>query len=238
MQAVKDSIKRLWKQGKANQFQKTSFAQSGEDIITDFVLCQLHINKPIYLDIGAHHPHYLSNTFYFYEKGYRGINIEPDPFLIEGFKKMRSEDINLNVGVGLNKKKDSVDFFVMSTRTLNTFSKKEAERIASYGNNKIEQVIKVPLVPVNDIIDENCRNGYPNFVSLDVEGLDFEILKSFNFQKYMPEVLCVETLTYSENKSERKLDEIITYVCSKGYFVYADTYINTIFVNCEAWKNR
>jgi hypothetical protein len=125
----------------------------------------------------------------------------------------------------------------MSGKTLNTFSKEEAERYVSYGTQKIEQVVKMPLVSVNDIIKTHFDKA-PDFISLDVEGYDFAILKSFDFAKYRPKVWCIETLTYTENKTETKIKETVDYLLSKNYFIYGDTYINTIFVDKEAWENR
>jgi len=129
------------------------------------------------------------------------------------------------------------DFYVMTERTLNTFSVEEAKRYESYGKTKIEKVLKINVLNVNDVMREYFHPK-PNFVSLDVEGLELEILKSFNFKNYRPEVFCIETITYTEDKSEKKLNEIINFMCSKGYFVYADTYINTIFVEKKAWADR
>lgn len=75
-------------------------------------------------------------------------------------------------------------------------------------------------------------------MSLDTEGYVFKILKSLDFKNFRPEVFCVETLTYTENKTEKKETEIIDFMIEKGYFVYADTYINTIFVDKNKWINR
>jgi len=117
------------------------------------------------------------------------------------------------------------------------YSKKEAERYASYGYEKIEKVLEIPLVDVNDIIRDHF-NGCLNFFSLDVEGMDFEVLKSFDFSKYRPEVFCIETLSYAKDNSKRKLKEIIEYMHENVYMSYADTYINTIFADLEKWKNK
>ncbi len=64
------------------------------------------------------------------------------------------------------------------------------------------------------------------------------ILQNFDFETYRPAVFCVETLTYTEDKSERKLTEIIELMHANGYLTYADTYINTVFVDAAAWKRR
>ncbi len=213
-----------------------SYAQCGEDLILRFIFDVLGIVKPTYLDIGAHHPTRLSNTYLFYQMGSRGVCVEPDPTLFSIIKKRRYRDICLNVGVGVIQE-DKADFYVMSEKTLNTFSKEEAERYQSYGNKKIEKVIQIPLMPVNDIIKKNFPIC-PDLVSLDVEGLDLAILKAFDFSLHRPPVFCIETLTYTEDKSERKITEINDLMSQNNYFPYADTYINTIFVENTAWSKR
>lgn len=215
----------------------TSYSQCGEDLIIKHVLCEyLGIKNPSYLDIGAHHPTYLSNTYLFYERGSQGVCVEPDPFLFAQIEIERKRDTCLNVGVGFSEA-TSADLYIMSCRTLNTFSKEEAERYQSYGTHRIQEVVKLPLLSVNSILDKYFASG-PDFVSLDVEGMDFEILKSFDFSKFRPPVFCVETLSYAEDQSARKIEEIMALMRSKGYFSYADTYINTIFVDQEIWGNR
>jgi FkbM family methyltransferase len=214
-----------------------SYAQCGEDIIINFVLEQLGRSKPSYLDIGAHHASYLSNTYFFYKKGAVGVCVEPDPLLCENIKRKRKKDKCLNIGIGVNQADKDAPFYVLSVKTLSTFSKIEAERYASYGNHKIDKVLNIPLVTVNDVIKNNFSNC-PDFISLDVEGWDMQILKSLDFSQYRPPVFCIETLTYTENKSERKITEIIDYMLSQNYFLYADTYINSIFVDSETWAKR
>ena len=118
--------------------QKISYSQCGEDLIVDFLLTHmLKIEKPVYLDIGAHHPWSLNNTMLFYKRGCTGINIEPDPVLFADFPRFRSKDININKGVGFAGYPAIADFYIMSYKALNTFSKAEAERIASTSDVKI-----------------------------------------------------------------------------------------------------
>lgn len=214
---------------------KVSYAQCGEDLIMQYLFMTIGINKIIYLDVGAYHPTYMSNTYLFYVNGGHGVCIEPDPSLFRQFQAKRPRDRHLNCGVGITG--GAADFFVMSNTTLNTFSKEEAERYESHGNQRIEKIVRTELKTISEIIDryvEKC----PNLISLDTEGMDFLILQDFDFKKYRPEVFCVETLTYAEDKSERKLKEIVELMREHDYFPYADTYINTIFVDNTAWNNR
>jgi hypothetical protein len=75
MNKIKDLFKKKEQENKANAFEKVSYSQCGEDILIDFVFKQLKIENPSYLDIGAHHPFHLNNTYYFYKNGSSGVNI-------------------------------------------------------------------------------------------------------------------------------------------------------------------
>lgn len=125
-------LKQVWRNSIDNC--KISYSQCGEDLIIEQLFSVLGRQKVSYLDVGAHHPTYLSNTYLFYKNGGHGVCVEPDPSLFVQFKKMRPKDINLNCGVGASN--GVADFFIMSTSTLNTFSRLEAERYESYGKTK------------------------------------------------------------------------------------------------------
>ena len=86
------------------------------------------------------------------------------------------------------------------------------------------------MVNINTLIAENF-DDYPDLLSIDIEGLDLAVLKSLDYEKYPLPVICVETCTYSENHIRPKDPTIADFLSGKGYEVYADTYINTIFVN-------
>jgi FkbM family methyltransferase len=215
---------------------KISYAQCGEDLIVSFIFSGLKMSDWTYLDIGAHHPTQISNTYLFYKQGHRGVCVEPDPILFAEILRVRGEDVCLNVGVGVNDE-SAADFFIMSSKSLNTFSKADAERYGAYHQENIEKVVRLPLVSINSLAEKYFK-PHPNFISVDIEGLDFEVLKTFDFDRFRTEVFCVETLTYTTDKSERKMNEIIDLMTSAGYFTYADTYINTIFVKRDSWAAR
>lgn len=214
-----------------------SYSQSGEDLIIAFIFQAMRIENPSYLDIGAHHPSYLSNTYLFYRRGSKGVCIEADPSLCEVFPLARPKDISLNVGIG-----DAVSkgekFYIMSSPSLNTFSREEAERYESLGSHRIQKILDVPITTVHQVIEKYFWGQSPNLISIDVEGLDLKILESIDFSRYRPQVVCVETLTYSESRQETKISEIIRHMEANGYFVYADTYINTIFADSHSWHNK
>ncbi len=214
-----------------------SYSQCGEDLLVSRAFRSLGIPKPTYLDVGAYHPILLSNTYLFYRRGCCGTCVEPDPLLFAKIQRLRRRDTCLNVGVGTGNETHA-DLYIMSARILNTFSKEEAERCQSYGNHKIEQVIKIPLLNINNMIRKCFPLSCPNYVSLDVEGWDFAILQSLDFSLFRPQVFCVETITYTEDNSERKMTEIMDFMGDNEYFTYADTYINTVFLDRVAWQKR
>lgn len=217
---------------KIGDFAKISYSQCGEDLIVKFIFDCLGIEKPSYIDIGAHDPEYLNNTNIFYLNGSRGINIEPDPCCYKRIQDKRNLDINLNIGV--SDIVGEMDFYFISPSTLNTFSKSEADKYAAIGH-PITSVKKIEVNTLPNIIHKYCNNHFPDFLSLDIEGMDEIILKSINYDENFPVVICVETISFSENGNGIKNRTIIEFLESKGYLVYADTYINTIFVKKDKW---
>ena len=214
---------------------RLSYSQAGEDLILANLFYKFNIDYPVYIDIGANHPSYISNTYYYYLRGSSGICIEPNPMLFKKFKKLRPRDVVLNVGIGEEETAES-DFYLFPdyANGLSTFSKDEAIYWRDIGMEKIgkikyDKIIKVSLRSINSIL-QSLKGKIPDLISIDVEGLDLIILKSLDFDLYQPLTFCVETLGYDENKKEYKKNEIADFLSTKGYHVYADTHINTIFL--------
>lgn len=222
---------------KSYSLQKQSYSQCGEDLIVNFLFhWVLKIKSPTYVDIGAHHPWYLNNTYLMYRNGSRGVNIEPDPTLFSSFPRFRKNDININKGVAFGNNSTVADFYVMSSRVLNTFSKEEAERISENNEIRIDDIRPVELININEVFGQYFPDKEVDFLSIDVEGLDLAILNCIEFEKYKPKVICVETIEYSEQRVIRKNIAIIDFLQSKDYFVYADTSINTIFARKDLFE--
>lgn len=85
---------------------------------------------------------------------------------------------------------------------------------------------------MNALMEQYFPHGV-DVLSIDTEGYDLEILQSLDFAKYRPRILCVETLRFNEAGREEKQAAILDYVRAQGYVVYADTFVNTIFVRAE-----
>lgn len=209
-----------------------SYSQSGEDVIVNYLFNTYNITNPTYLEIGTNYPIKCNNTFYFYNRGSRGVCIEPDSEMYKVIKKVRPHDTVLNVGIGISDVKEAIFYlFPGEVNGWSTFSKEEAELREKKSGIKPKEVI-VPLRSINSVI-EQYFNPWPNFISLDVEGLDLQILRSMDFDRFKPEVICVETITFSTNNTEEKINDIAAFMHMKGYITYADTHINTIFCKKE-----
>lgn len=211
---------------------KKSFSQCGEDLLVNYIFTLRGINKPSYMDIGANDPFFLSNTALFYSKGSRGINIEANPKLHNKFKEKRARDINLNIGVG--NQEGEMDFYIMEDNTLSTFSKKELESMQEKGN-ALKEITKVRVTTITKILKENWEGELPDFLSLDVEGMDYEILESIDFNFFRPKVICVEAAEYSPVGAGARRSELINFLKEKGYYEYANTNLNAIMVERKFW---
>lgn len=214
---------------------KVSYSQSGEDLVADYFFESIGIKQPGYIDIGANQPIKGNNTYLFYLKGSKGICVEPDISLIPSLKKARPRDIVLNIGVSVTVA-DEADFYFFDGHynAWNTFSKEDADKKTKESGIPYHQS-KVQLDTVGHIADK-YNFQQVNFISLDVEGLDLAILKSIDFNKLKPELLCVETIEFSLNNSMNKNQEIINYMLTQGYRVYADTNLNTLFCRNDIFQ--
>lgn len=203
---------------------KNSYSQSGEDLILDSFLG--HKKTGFYVDIGAYDHIDLSNSYKFYKRGWNGIQIEPNHRKINCFKKYRPNTISLNIGIG---NKNNAKFYIFESEALSTFSEEEAKQSELYGH-KIIETTSVKIFPLKDIFKEYIKNIEVDFMSVDTEGYDLEVLKTNDWNIYRPSFIVIETAEYDRNKFGKKLNDIYDpYMYSIGYEKVADTYLNTIY---------
>lgn len=215
---------------------KVSYAQCGEDLLIECALATLGVAHPTYIDVGTNTPIAKNNTYLFYTKGGHGVCVEPNPDLCVQIKKVRPRDTCLNVGIGPTDSK-AADYYVMTSKALNTFVKSEAEKYVhdrNYGAQAIERVLHIPLMPLATLIETRFPVGF-DILSIDTEGYDLEILASLDLEKYRPKIICVETARYDSHGKIKKQDGIIQHLLKNGYFLYADTYVNSLFVDTKIW---
>lgn len=215
-------------------FRKQSYSQCGEDLLVTFLLDLIHGGRPKrYIDVGANHPHHLSNTALLYSKGGSGVLVEPDPAFARLLARKRKRDKVLACGVHFSGEMQA-QFYVFDSPTLNTFSQQEKERYISMGHRLVDTLL-VNLIDINAILE---MAGNVDFLNLDIEGLDEEILRRINWHIHRPTCLCVETISYETKGEPRKLHSILDYMAEQGYMLYADTFINSIFVDQRQWAAK
>jgi len=210
--------------------QKISFSQSGEDIIIKFLIDTLKKEKVRYFDIGTNHPVNLNNTYLLYLMGFQGVCIEPDPQYKNLIRKFRPRDIYLACGItpGLSGR---ADYFLMDDHSLNTFSGSGAKDMVDLHHKKIIKTVKVPLLNINELLKKYFDHKAFTILSVDVEGLDYDVVSSIDFNAYRPDIFCIETLSYSTDLSGNKDSRFTRFMEAMDYKLYADTYINSIFID-------
>ena len=206
-----------------------SYSQEGEDMVLRSFFEGQKNYKGFFVDVGAHHPYRFSNMLHFYQKGWRGINIEPTPGAIKIFNRFRSRDINLNIGI--SDRKDKLTFYCFNEPALNGFSKElSEERNSTSKKYHIIKELGVETYPLAEILDKYLPQGQKiDFLTIDVEGLDLQVLKSNNWDKYKPSYILVEDKIDFTNLSD---SEVYRYLEERGYKMVAKT-MRTLFFKLQ-----
>jgi FkbM family methyltransferase len=197
-----------------------SYSQEGEDMIYRSYFENHKHYKGFYIDVGAHHPYRFSNTAHFYQKGWRGINIEPTPGAIKLFKIFRRRDINLNIGI--DSTAGTLPFYCFNEPALNSFDKEiSTARSETNTKYKITNVINIKTMPLEQVLATYLPEGQIiDFLNIDAEGFDLEVLKSNNWDKYIPLFIMVEVGIDIQNLAG---SEIYNYLLARNYELVAKT---------------
>ena len=148
------------------------------------------------------------------------------------FFEERPDDMNLNIGIAYSE--GEMDFHIMGDNTLSTMSSEGLDHLIKCGHTIVEK-IKINARTVVSVLDEYCKGTFPYLLTLDIEGYDSKILESINYNRNCPKVICVESADYSTTGSGAKKVDLINYVVNKGYYLYADTNLNSILVHNDFW---
>lgn len=193
-------------QGHPHQkFGHITYSQHGEDLIFMNLCKQLDLKIPTYLDLGAYHPIDLSNTALLYQNGGHGINVEPNPIMHPYFDQDRERDINIRAAVALEN--GTASYYIESSRSvLNSLVKDSFKMHSTEYSNSIE----VRTFTLKAIVDDWFKEEFPDFLMMDIEGLDYAIFDSADFSKSKPKVICIELQTHSIQENHALLEK-------KGY---------------------
>tara|TARA_B100000780_G_scaffold255181_1_gene203702 strand:+ start:439 stop:1026 length:588 start_codon:yes stop_codon:yes gene_type:complete len=161
-----------------------------------------------YIDVGCHHPTYINNTYLLYKKNWSGINIDISQFSIDLFNYMRPQDFNYNCAIS-NKNKIVKIFYQKEFSQLSTIKSIQAKSVFQ-GNIKEKDMQAFSL---DEILNRNkYKNTKIDFLNIDVEGADLEVLEGLSFDKFKPELICLEI-----HDKEVKKSEIYNFLINKNY---------------------
>ena len=206
-----------------NSHAGTYYSQEGEDILLSRIFGEQ--TEGFYVDVGAHHPRRFSNTCFFYKRGWRGINIDALPGSMKVFQKLRPHDINLELAV--SEREQVLTYYMFNEPALNGFSKTISEKRQT-DEYKITNTIDVLAFPLYVILDKHLPLGQSiDFLSVDVEGLDLQVLESNDWKKYSPKVILVEILGNRLTTIEN--DPVYNFMINQGYILFAKLVYTCIF---------
>ncbi|MEH2435825.1 MAG: FkbM family methyltransferase [Nostoc sp.] len=204
-----------------------SYAQNFEDVLLNRVFKDKI--KGFYIDIGALHPTVDSVTKAFYDIGWSGINIEPIKECYKLFEQERPRDINLNIAI--NNSEGELEFFqVVGQPGNSTLNKEIAERIAQEKGLELSRY----TVYVNTLA-EICKKYVDqkiDFIKIDVEGVEEEVLLGGNWEKFRPTILVIETTLPGTNV--RCENNIPVFLIKKGYQQVFFDGINDYYISEES----
>ena len=174
-------------------FAQLSWAQEAEDLL----LVSLHEQMPprsrFYVDVGAHHPQRFSNTWLFYQQGWRGINIDPVPGVMDEFKRVRPRDINLEVAI--SDRVGTARFFIFDETAVSTMSESLAKEREEETPYRITTELDVPTRTLTSVLEEHQPPGdLIDFMTVDVEGHELKVVRSLDWTRWRPTFLLIEAL--------------------------------------------
>lgn len=185
MSATDDGLTMHWMRLE-DVFEKTiSYAQNYEDILLARVFPE---PEGFYIDVGANHPVFHSVTKLFYDRGWSGINIEPSPVVFERLRDDRPRDLNLNVG--LSDRDGTLTFHEsLVYHGWSTFRPDLAQHYRDLNVAMVERPIPVTTLAR---VCEAHANRPIDFLKIDAEGFEREVLLGGDFRRWRPRVLLVE----------------------------------------------
>lgn len=166
------------------------FGQAGEDaIVWKIVSTILGIKKGSYVDVGAFHPFKHSNTYLLYKAGWRGINVDPRPGTKELFDRYRPGDTNIEAGISAQNGK--LTYYILSDDSpMNSFSFENLERLGVA--DQVTRTLTVPVFRLDDLLERYPVVSEIDYLNVDAEGFEIEILESIDFQKSSPKLISIE----------------------------------------------
>ena len=205
-----------------------SYSQEGEDMILRRIFREQ--STGFYIDIGAHHPWRFSNTYYFYRKGWCGINIDAMPGSMKPFMKARPRDINLEVPIAQEKKQ--AEFFCFNDPALNTFDPIRAQQIEQDTPFRLTQTLSLNTQRLEALLHQHLpANQDIDFMSVDAEGHDMAVLLSNDWRRFIPRVVLVEQFTHNLMAMDSPMHQ---FLLKNDYLLFASAYNSKIYIHTDS----
>ena len=207
----------------------------GEDLfIQDYFKNQ---SKGFYVDVGCYHPLDGNNTQLLYRNGWSGINFDINYYSVKLFDFLRKRDLNIHSGISRKKSKLTM-YYRKEINMLNTLDKKIAK--IHFRNGYKKKNIQVNTL--NFFISKKFKKlNRIDFINIDVEGYELDVLKSLNFSTYKPQLICIEIHNikkmYDTNYKYLKSNDVYNYLINKKYKVIWKNKYSFIFERKNNEKN-
>jgi len=203
-------------------FKKKSYAMDNEDTA---VLNYFKDRKNgFYVDVGCYHPIHRNNTYLLHKQDWKGVNIDTSEFSIDLFNHMRPNDLNYNCAIS-NKNEMIKLFYQKELSQLSTTKREQAETV--FQGNFIEKEIQA--FTLDEILNrDRYKNIKIDFLDIDVEGADLKVLEGLSFDKFKPELVCVEI-----HAKEIKQSDIYKFLADKNYELLWSGVFSHIFKRLE-----
>ena len=211
-----------------DRYRVPSYSQEGEDIVLGTLFAEHHAG--FYVDVGAHHPRRFSNTYLFYLRGWSGINIDAMPGSMRPFRRKRPRDINVEAAVS-DRAADLI-YHAFDEPALTSFSAEMARQRIAEGSGRLLWTKTLRTRTLSELLAEHLPPEQKiDFLSVDVEGHDLEVLRSLDWRRYRPEAVVVEV---SQPSVREVLEHAIhAYLSSLGYVLYSKFCNSCIYVGPE-----
>lgn len=169
-----------------------------------------------YVDIGAFAPIQHSNTYWFYRRGWSGINIDATPGSMKIFHRLRQRDVNLELAI--SSREGELAYYCWGIpNVMNTTSKEVADQLASQSGQSPKK-LTIKSRTLEHVLDEYLPKGQNiDFLTVDVENHNFEAIKSNNWTKYRPSIVLVEADNDCTTIEAITASEMYSFFKNNGY---------------------
>jgi FkbM family methyltransferase len=148
-----------------------------------------HQEVGFFVDVGAFHPRFGSNTYGLYRRGWNGVNIDARPGSMDAFRRSRIRDQNLELAIGTEV--GQADFYVFYEDEVSSLDVAWAEQQISLGH-RLDRVVRTRVATLSDIHRECSAPARYELLSVDCEGRDADVLASNDWKAYRPQIVVVE----------------------------------------------